>query len=158
MNKYPFLKSFFESMRFLPTKDASRPLAILWYRLSEKTALYYGELIRPPGKVWGLTPVNVVFSITTHFHFLLTFQVDVVYNFRFDLFLFLDGRIRQIRRRYREKVSLVLAAFVNPVHSLIRRGKNKQVNTFSLNISPLTADKGLGRTWLIDMSEWYVKC
>ena len=110
------------------------------------------------GKVWGLTPVNVVFSITTHFHFLLTFQVDVVYNFRFDLFLFLDGRIRQIRRRYREKVSVVLAAFVNPVHSLIRRGKNKQVNTFSLNISPLTADKGLGRTWLIDMSEWHVKC
>ena len=74
---------------------------------------------------WGLTPVNVVFSITTHFYFLLTFQVDVAHNFRFDLFLFLEGRIRQIRRRYLEKVSLVLAAFVNPVHSLIRWRKNK---------------------------------
>ena len=74
-----------------------------------------------PGKVWGPTPVNVVFSITTRFHFWLnTFQVAVYYNFRFDLFLFLDGRIRRIRHRYREKVSLVLAAFVNTIHFLIR--------------------------------------
>ena len=74
-----------------------------------------------PRNVWGPTPLNVVFSIRTRFHFWLnTFQVAVYCNFRFDLFLFLEGRIRWIRHRYREYVSLVLAAFVNTIHFLIR--------------------------------------
>ena len=141
--------------RFLPP-PRNFMIQVVW----EKIAIlrWVGQ---NPGRVWGPTPVNVFFSITTRFHFLLnTFQVAVYYNFRFDVFLFLEGRIRRIWHRYREKVSLVLAAFVNIIHFLIRwkRKKKKKKHVFSEYQSAANRRLGPGENIIDWRFECHIRC